>query len=237
MQAQTDLETGQELARQGDAARQRFDNPTALAYYKKAHTIAPDRFAYHAKMIQAYNDIGEDLASEKAEPYFEQAVRHAEELQKKFPEKAESYYLLAVSYGNLALLRGSKEKVKLSGYVLHNTQKAIELNPNYADAYIVLGVYYQEVASLNGFLKAFARLFFGELPDGTYEDAVRSFQKALTLRTTSPVYTYFHLGRTYEYMDKPEQAEKVYRQALQLPETDHRDHAVKQRMRSRLQDL
>ena len=186
---------------------------------------------------QLVDDIGEDLDAEKAEPYFEQAVRYAEELQKRFPEKAESYYLLAVSYGNLALLRGSKEKVKLSGYVLHNVQKAIELNPNYANAYIVLGVYYQEVASLNGFLKAFAHLFFGELPDGTYEDAVRSFQKALTLRTDRPVYTYFHLGRTYEYMDRPEQAEKVYRQALQLPATDHRDHATKQLVKDGLESL
>ncbi|MCI5122853.1 MAG: hypothetical protein D3908_17030 [Candidatus Electrothrix sp. AUS4] len=154
-----------------------------------------------------------------------------------FPGKAESYYQLAVSYGNLALLRGSKEKVKLSGFVEKNVRKAIAMNPDYADAYVVLGIYYKEVASLNSFLKAFARLFFGDLPEGTYEGALKAFHKAITLKTSRPVYTYFLIGHTYEYMDEPEKAKQAYLEAARLPDTDHRDHAMKERVRNRLQAL
>ena len=111
------------------------------------------------------------------------------------------------------------------------------MNPDYADAYAVLGIYYKEVASLNSFLKAFARLFFGDLPEGTYDDALKAFQRAIALKTTRLVYTYFLIGDTYEYMDEPEKAKQAYLKAVGFPNTDHRDHAVKERARKRLQSL
>ncbi len=230
-------QTGMNLVHQGDIFYRQFDNLEALTSYKKALEITPGNFECQTKVIRAYNDVGEDLSSEKSEPYYEHAVRQAEELQKKFPEKAESYYWLAVSYGNLALLRGSKEKVKLSGFVEKNIQKAITMNPDYADAYVVLGIYYKEVAGLNSFLKAFAHIFFGDLPEGTYDDAVRSFRRAIALRTTRPVYTSFLLGHTYESLNKPEKAKEAYNQTARLPGTDHRDHVMKERARRRLQSL
>ncbi|MCW5204176.1 hypothetical protein VU12_14710 [Desulfobulbus sp. US4] len=233
----TDAQTSQELIKQGDIFYHQFENLEALTSYKKALEITPGNFECQTKVIRAYNDVGEDLSSEKSEPYYEHAVRQAEELQVKFPEKAESYYWLAVSCGNLALLRGSKEKVKLSSFVEKNIQKAIRMNPDYADAYVVLGIYYKEVAGLNSFLKAFARLFFGDLPEGTYDDAVRSFRRAIALRTTRPVYTSFLLGHTYESLDKPEKAKEAYNQTARLPSTDHRDHVMKERARRRLLSL
>lgn len=233
----TAAQSNRESIRQGDIAYAHFDNLNALASYKKALTIQPNDFEYRAKVVRACNDTGEDLSSEESESYYEQAVQQAEKLQKMFPDKAESYYWLAVSYGNLALLRGSREKVKLSSYVEKNIQKALEINPNYADAYVVLGIYYKEVASLNSFLKAFARLFFGDLPEGTYEDAVQSFRKAIRLGTSRQIYTYFHLAHIYEETNEPKQAKKLYLKALQFPASDHQDHRVIKRIQERLQSL
>ncbi|CAK8712138.1 Tetratricopeptide repeat-containing protein [Candidatus Electrothrix aarhusensis] len=230
-------QTHQVFMKQGNIFYQQFENLEALISYKKALEILPGNFECQTKVIRAYNDVGEDLSSKDSEPYYEKAVQQAEELQKKFPEKAESYYWLAVSYGNLALLRGSKEKVKLSGFVEKNIQKAIALNPNYADAYVVLGIYYKEVAGLNSFLKTFARIFFGDLPEGTYDDALRAFRRAIALRTTQPVYTYFLLGHTYEEMDQPYKAKEAYKQAALLSSADHRDHATKEQVRRRLRSL
>lgn len=223
--------------KQGDIFYRQFNNRNALTSYKKALETQPNNFDYLSKIVRAYNDIGEDLSSEESEQYYEQAVQYAEKLQQMFPDRAESYYQLAVSYGNLALLRGSKEKVKLSGSVEKNIRKALAMNPDYADAYAVLGIYYKEVASLNSFLKAFARLFFGDLPEGTYDDALKAFQRAIALKTTRLVYTYFLIGDTYEYMDEPEKAKQAYLKAVGFPNTDHRDHAVKERARKRLQSL
>ncbi|WP_446012177.1 tetratricopeptide repeat protein [Candidatus Electrothrix sp.] len=223
--------------KQGDIFYRQFDNVSALASYKRALEMQPGDFECLSKVVRAYNDIGEDLSSEESEQYYEQAVQYAERLQQMFPDRAKSYYQLAVSYGNLALLRGSKEKVKLSSSVEKNIRRALAMNPDYADAYAVLGIYYKEVASLNGFLKTFARLFFGDLPEGTYDDALKAFRKAIKLKTTRPVYTYFLIGRTYEEMDEPEKAKQAYLKAVGFPNTDHRDHAVKERARNRLRSL
>ncbi|MCI5159373.1 MAG: hypothetical protein D3906_13250 [Candidatus Electrothrix sp. AUS1_2] len=227
----------QEFLKTGDLFYNKFNNIKALSFYEKALEITSNDFECQIKVIRAFNDVGEDLSSEKSEPYYEQAVQQAEQLQQMFPAKAESYYWLAVSYGNLALLRGSKEKVKLSEKVEKNIQKAIAMKPDYADAYVVLGIYYEEVAGLSSFLKSFARLFFGELPDGTYEDAVRLFRKAIALKTSRPIYTYFHLGNTYEQMNEVASAKSIYLKALQFPQTDHRDHIVVQQIKKRLQAL
>jgi tetratricopeptide (TPR) repeat protein len=223
--------------KQGDIFYRQFDNVSALDSYKRALETQPNDFDCLSKIVRAYNDIGEDLSSDESEQYYEQAVQQAEKLQQMFPNRAESYYLLAVSYGNLALLRGSKEKVKLSGSVEKDIQKALAMNPDYADAYVVLGIYYKEVASLSGFLKTFARLFFGELPEGTFEDALKAFNKAIALKTTRLVYTYFLIGHTYEEMDEPEKAKQAYLKAVDFPNTDHRDHAVKERIRNKLRSL
>jgi tetratricopeptide (TPR) repeat protein len=102
---------------------------------------------------------------------------------------------------------------------------------------VALGIYYKEVASLNSFLKTFARIFFGALPEGTYDDAARAFRKAIVLQTTRPVYAFFHLGRTYEYMDKPERAKEAYKQAASHPNTDHRNHVTKRLIKTKLQSL
>jgi tetratricopeptide (TPR) repeat protein len=227
-------QTSQLFIQQGDKAYQRFDNLNALLHYEKAYRLKPEKFEYLIRMIRAGNDIGEDLHSKESERYFEQAVRYAEQMLKRYPKRAETYYWLAVSYGNLALLKGGKEKVKLSGHVQRNAQKAIDINPMYADAYAVLGVYYKEVASLNGFLKVFARVFLGELPDGTYQDAIKNFQRAIKLQTTNPVYVYSQLARTYELMGASEKAERYYQNALRLPSIVHQDDAIKKEIRTRL---
>ncbi len=103
-------QTSQVLIKQGNIFYQQFNNLEALISYKKALEITPGNFECQIKVIRAYNDIGEDLSSEESEPYYEQAVQQAEELHKKFPVKAESYYWMAVSYGNLAFCEEAKKR-------------------------------------------------------------------------------------------------------------------------------
>jgi tetratricopeptide (TPR) repeat protein len=188
------------------------------------------------KLIRAYNDVGEDLDSKESEPYYEKAVQFAEVLLEKFPEKSGTYFYLSVSYGNMALFAGGKKKVKLSRKVKENAEKAIELDPQHAESYVVLGIYYREVANLNRLLKAFAKVFFGGLPGGTNEDAERSFLKALELK---PKYinAHFQLAKTYEKMKEKDKAITTYEKVLELPVRDHQDNALKTKAEKRLNKL
>lgn len=235
------------LVEKGDKYYEQFDNMKALEEYKKAYELSPDSFEALMKLTRAYNDVGEDIKGirfrqedkvipDKAGEYFEKATQYVELLNKKFPDKAESYFFLAVTYGNLAIFKGGKEKVRLARDVEKNAKKTIEIDPEFAPAYIVLGVYYRRVADLNWFLKQFAKTVFGGLPNGSNEDSEKMLLKAIEL-DPQIIYAYYELVKTYEAMKKKDKAKEHLKKILELPITDHQDEAIKKEAEREMERL
>ncbi len=223
---------------QGDKYYNGFNNLEALAEYKKAYNIDSESFEILMKLTRAYNDVGEDLkeeGSKAAERYFKDAFRFSEKMRELFPEKAETYFFLAASRGNLALFKGGKDKVKLGRDVESYAKKAIEINPDYAPAYVALGVFYREVANLNWFLKKFANAFFGGLPEGSNEDSLKALLKAEHYLPKS-VYVQYELGKTFKEIGNKEKMEYRFNKALNLPNTDHRDKYFKKHITRYLEE-
>ena len=228
----------------GDSYYDRYQNTLALREYGMAYQICPDNFDALVKLTRAYDDCGEDLKGIKpgenrpveAEEYFQNAVKYSEILLQKFPEKLETYFLLALSYGNLSRYKDGKEKVELARYIEEYAKKAIEVDPNFAPAYVVLGIYYREVASLNGLKKAIANGLMGGLITGTFEESEKSLNKALKLSPQSP-FVHFELGRTYEEMNRIDIAIEHYKQVIELPVADHDDIRKKKIAEERLKVL
>ncbi len=218
----------------GDKYYEGFENSEALKEYEKAYELCPDQFEPLMKLTRAYIDVGEDLKRDKsngsrakeAEKYLNTAIEHSKILKQKYPNNQASYYLLAVSHGNLSLFKGGRQKVKLGRDIEEYAKRAIELDPNFAPAYVVLGIYYREVAGLNGLQKAFANTFWGGLPNGTLEKSKSALLKALELSPDSP-YVHFDLAKTYEEMDRKDKAIEHYTKAIELPAVDHDDDRKK----------
>ena len=223
------------LTAKGDEYYQQFDNLKALAEYQKAYDAAPERYEALMKLARAYNDVGEDLDSDKSEAYFKEAVEYAELLQKKFPDSATAYSHLAVTYGNLALFKGGKDKVRLSRDVEKNAKKSIELEKEFAIPYVVLGIYYREVANANWLLKIFAKTLFGGLPDGTNEDSEKMLLKAIELEPS--ILTHYELAKTYEVMGKIDKSVEHLKKVVELPIVDHRDQMKKADAEKKLSKL
>jgi tetratricopeptide (TPR) repeat protein len=222
--------------KKGDEYYKQFENEKALHEYEKAYNISPDNFESLMKLTRAYNDVGEDLDSKDSEKYFINAVKYAEILQEKYPKKTEAYYYLAVSYGNLALFRGGKKKVELSKKVEENIKKSIELDPKFSNSYLVLGIYYREIANLNWFLKLFAKTFFGELPEGSNKDSEKMLLKSLELNPTN-IYTHNELAKTYIEISRTKEAIKYLHKIIELPLVDHQDKRIKSEAKSTLEKL
>ncbi|MBI2487324.1 MAG: hypothetical protein HYW01_10265 [Deltaproteobacteria bacterium] len=233
---------------QGDKYYEQFDNQKALEEYKKAYEIFPNSFESLMKLTRAYNDFGEDIkglkfrpedesdSNKKFEEYFRTAAKYAELLQKGFPDKADSYFLLAATYGHLALFKDGKEKVKLARDVEKNSKKAIQIDSKFIPAYIVLGVYYREVANLNWALKAFARTLFGGLPNGTDKDSEKTLLKAVQLNPQI-IHTRFELAKTYEAMGEEDKVAEQLKEIIDLPILDHQDKTIKAEAKKELQRL
>jgi len=215
-------QTPGEIMKAGDSLRDKYDNKGALEMYRKAVAADGNNLDAAARLAQCLVDNGEDLDSKESEKFYLEAVDVASKIIQKSPGLAEGHYLLALATGKLALFRGGKEKVKLSRAVEQSGRKALELNPNHANAHLLMGVYYREIANLNWALKAFANTFFGGLPAGTNEDGLRELKKSAEFYNLS-VRVHYELGKTYEVMGDKKSAAAEYKIAAELPLMDHMD--------------
>lgn len=224
---------------QGDKYYSKFDNLDAIREYERAYQLSPDSFDVLSKLANAYNDYGEDLKDSNsggAETYFKDAIKYAEILKNKYPARAESYFLVASAYGNLALYKGGRDKVRLARNLEKYAKKAIEIDPTFAPAYVVLGIYYRETATLNVVEKAFANAFLGDFPKGSLNDSARALLKAEKLSPQS-IFPHFELAETYEKLDEEDKAILEYRKVLELPLSDHQDKVKKQQADERIRKI
>jgi hypothetical protein len=88
---------------------------------------------------------------------------------------------MAMSYGNIAMYKGGKEKVSYAKKIEENAKRAIQISQSDHMPYIILGIYFRELASLSWIERAFANTFFGGVPKGSLEDSEKMFKKALGL--------------------------------------------------------
>lgn len=225
------------LLARGDALRAAFDNAAALSVYDSLANAYPDDFEVLTRLVQAHNDLAEDLLAEgdkkAAEEHFEQAVALAEQFRDRFPDRPEPYFFLAASYGNLALFKGGKSKVRIGRAVESYAKRAIELDSTYALGYLALGIFYREVAGLSWIQRTFAKVLFGGVPGGSREDAVRYLTRAVALDPTL-ARAHYELALTVGGMDRKAEALPHLERVLTLAPFTSQDVRNRERARELL---
>jgi tetratricopeptide (TPR) repeat protein len=233
--------------KKGDEFHKKFDNKNAVLQYEKAYGIAPGNYEVILKLTSAYNDLGEEYVElsrrsesnnyrEEAKKYIDKAVHYAEIFHRKFPDSADVYTYLALSYGNLAMFRGSKEKIKLAHLVKDNAEKSLKMNPDNYISNIILGIYNREVGNLSFFERLFANTFFGDVPEGSFEESIEMFNKALKILPETIVPT-FGLARTYRYMGDEEKEKEMLKKVLTYKIQNFRDKFALDKAKRRLENL
>jgi tetratricopeptide (TPR) repeat protein len=216
----------------GDESYSKFNNVEALNYYEKAYSITPDNFEVLLRLVKTYNAAGEEYYEYKkrteAEYYINKALDYADKFRNKFPDSSAAYSYLAMSNGNIALFKGGKEKIKYANLVEQNAKKSISMNPKAYLPYIILGIYYREIAGLSWLERAFANTFLGGVPTGSYEESEKMFKKALSL-DQNMVVANFQLALTYKKMNKEQEEKALLKKVLILPIRDFRDKFAKEK--------
>jgi tetratricopeptide (TPR) repeat protein len=214
----------------GDESYSKFNNVEALTYYEKAYSITPDNFDILLRLVKTYNAAGEEYYEYKerteAEFYINKAMVYAEIFKNKYPDSSAAYVYFAMSNGNFALFKGGKEKIKYAKLVEENAKKSMSMNPNFYLPYIILGIYYREIAALGWIERAFANTFLGGVPTGSYEESEKMFKKVLTI-DQDMVVANFQLALTYKKMGKEPEEMALLKKVLVLPTRDFRDKFAK----------
>lgn len=229
-----------EIIKKGNEFHLKFENKKALQEYIKAYSIAPDNFTVLYKITTAYNDVGVEYFYNKkmkeAEEYMNKGLEYAIELHNKFPDSVQSYLCLSFSYGNIALFKGGKEKVKLAKLIEENANKAMTINKNHYLPYLILGIYYRELAELSWFERAFANTFFGGVPKGTFEDSEKMLKKSMELKPNSIIASYY-LSLTYKSMENKSKEKEILQKGLTMKVDNFRDNYLLPRIKKRLKEI
>ena len=229
-----------ELISKGDSLYSQSDMQNALNYYEQAYSIDSSDYYLLFKLTRVCNDLGEyyyELHDEdSSEIVVYEGVDFAERFSSLYPDSAKVYTYLAWSYGNQALFEGGKEKIKLAHKIKDNATKAISMDSTDYLPYLILGIYNRQIGALGWFERLFANTFFGDVPEGSFEESEKLMLKALELQP-GIVIAAFHLSLTYKEMGEEEKEIVMLKKVLELPNLNFRDTFAKRKAKERLEDL
>lgn len=222
----------------GDSLFDKFDTDGSIEQYENALKLESSNYEAMWKLARGYVDKGEvSEVKEDEKSYYLKAEELARRCVSLYPNSAEGHFYLSVAVGRVALFEGGKKKIELSKEVKQEALKAIELDPDHDGAYHVLARWNREIANLNWFLKAVAKVVYGGVPKGaTNENAIKYFKKAIQIKPEH-INHHLELGRTYLMMGEKKMAEKEFQEALKLPVADKDDPDHKREARELLKEL
>lgn len=222
---------------QGDSLMQAFETPAAVEAYRSGLAAAPDDVALLWKLSRALLNLADERPGKEGdEEAYREAVELARRAVEEAPDLARPHSTLAAALGKLALFEGGKRKVELAREVRSEAELAARLDPSDFAAFVVLGILNRELATLNPFLKAFARTFFGRLPEASVEDSAVHLERAVALAPDF-VTPRVELALTYLEQDREEAAREELTRAIALPSLEQLDRLRQAEARELLEEI
>src|SRR6266576_1777060 len=230
-------ESAEELIQKGDVFYDKLQAAEALKFYLPAEKLDPNNVRLLVRIAREYRHLMSDAtnASEKLQ-LGNTAVAHAQRAVTLAPNDPEPQLALAISYGKMLPLVGTKQRIAHSRLIKIAVDKVIALDPTNDLAWHVLGRWYRALADVGTVKRVFAQVAYGELPPAKYEDAELCFEKAIALNTNRLMH-YIELGRTYAQMGRDADARKFITKGLAMSDTEKDDPETKNLGRQILKKL
>ncbi len=235
-------QTAADNIRQGDEYYAKFDDAKALDEYALAVKAEPGNYEALWKLSRAYYDVGDlldskeqNVADRQMKMYLESEA-YARQAIKANPDDTWGHFFLSAALGQHALLLGKKEQIAMSKEIRAEIEKAIAMDANNDLAYHAFGRWQRRMAEIGGMKRFFGGIIYGSIPKGSFEEAVKDFQKAIEL---NPNYTnhYLELGRTYLEMKNYDLAAQEFQKTLECPITTSKCEIYKQEAQQELDNL
>lgn len=217
------------LVAKGDVHDQKSETEQALVYYLPAEKLRQDDPELLVKIARQYalriarlpTDGEKEASGRTALKYAERAVALA-------PNRCDPHLSVAICWGKLTPFLGNREKVAASRQIKVSAERAVALDPDNDYAWHLLGRWHQALANTGMATRAVVRVIYGGLPAASNEEAVACFKKAIALNPRRLVH-FVELGRTYAMMGDQEEARKLIRKGLAMPNREVDDPETKRR--------
>lgn len=226
-----------ELIKKADALDKQGRNQEALAVCLDAERLSPNDAEVLRRVAKQYSETVLDAKEQSQKRALAaKSVDYARRAVAASPKSALAHLSLAICYGRAATVADAKTKIAYSKLIKEYADNALALDPSNDLTYFVLGSWSYEMANLNGFLRAIARVVYGTIPTATTNDAVRFLEKAVALNPRR-VGSHATLGRSYAVLGDRARARQSFNRALSLPNGDKGDDLLKQQAREDLAKL
>jgi tetratricopeptide (TPR) repeat protein len=231
----------QDYFEKGLILEKQFKTEEALAKYEYAIAENPNHAEALTHASRMLSNIGGRISKQHTEQkrsHFEKARAYATRAIELNPHSADARLAHIVSLGLLSeISRSPREKVSDAKLIYAEAKAIIDINPEYPEAYFVLGKWQLELSRLNWFELFATRLFFGGLPEEvSRQAALEYFNKASSLNPHSILFLFGQASAYYELNEKAKAAQ-LLQKAMGLPLSEPDDAQRKDRCKELLSKI
>jgi tetratricopeptide (TPR) repeat protein len=221
-------QSADELIKNGDAYYAKLQAGEALKFYLPAEKLEPNNVRLMVRISREYRHLMSDATKpEEKRRLGGIAVNYAKRAVVLGPNDPDAQLAVAISYGRLQPLEGNWEKIETSRIIKEAADKVIRLDPRNDLGWHLLGRWHKGMADVNAVKRALAQVVYGEvLPESTYEEAARCFEKAIELNPNRLMH-YIELGRVYAQMGRTDDARRFITKGLAMQNTEKDDPETK----------
>jgi FimV-like protein len=220
----TPKQKADKLIFEGDEfAEVKFENQNALDKYLEALKTFPNYYEAHWRISRAYVDIGEHMPNKtdeeksKQEQFYKKAYAYADSSVTVNFAGSMGYTRRAIANGRIALFKGIWDNIGLVKQTRADLEKAIELDPNNATAYYVMGRTHTKVSEKSKIIRWPLGLGWANM-----DDAVKNYEKSISLRTDFIMYR-LDAARAYVELEDYTKAKGHLKEIENLPTKDEDD--------------
>jgi tetratricopeptide (TPR) repeat protein len=226
-----------DLIQKGDVCDKTFHPAEALQYYLPAQKLDPQNVRIVVNIARQYRHLMTDATSRDQKLQLGAvALEYSRRSAALAPNDSEAQLALAITYGKMLPLQGSKEQVEASARIKDSAERALKLDPRNDTAWYILGRWHRAIAEVGSFKRTMGSLIYGKLPTSTNEAAVACFQKAIAINPTRLMHQ-VELGRTYAAMGKTDEARRFITKGLAMASVEKDDPETKRLGRETLAKL
>jgi len=199
----------------------------ALRFYLPAEKLAPNNVRLLVRISREYRHLMSDATKpEQKLSLGNTAVDYAKRAVSLDPNDPDAQLAVAISYGKLGPFETNREKFEASRVIKDAADKVVKLDPGSDLGWHVLGRWHLALAEVSAFERAMAQFAYGKLPESTYQDAARCFEKAIELNPNRLMH-YIELGRVYVQMGRIDDARNFITKGLAMRNTEKDDPETK----------
>ena len=222
-------ESPNDLITKGDAFDARLQAAEALQSYLPVEKLQPKNVRLLVRIARQYRHLMADATTREDKLRLGGiALEYAQRAAALAPSDAEAQLSIAISYGKMLPLMGTKEQIEASRQIKETADKAIKLDPRNDLAWHVLGRWHRVLSDVNTLKRALGSLLYGKLPQTTTEEAVKCFEKAIEINPNRLMH-YVELGRAYAQMGRTAEARRFIEKGLAMPNVEKDDPETKRR--------